>query len=139
MDNELCGNCGRAIGKMEKPCVFDGNVVCFECDQRLRRQANTITPAAPVLASPVATAGDTKPKSSNIWAGLCIVLSVIAILIAGTHLESTSHPRYEGVVEAVGLEEVHALNYMSTILLCQTIAITFALIGLALKTKDGEK
>ena len=43
MDNELCGNCGRAIGKMEKPCVFDGNVVCFECDQRLRRQATVAT------------------------------------------------------------------------------------------------
>ena len=35
---EICANCGRKIGKLETPCVFNGNVVCEECDQILRKK-----------------------------------------------------------------------------------------------------
>ena len=36
---ENCENCGRGIGELEMPCVFNGLVVCFDCDGLLRRQA----------------------------------------------------------------------------------------------------
>ena len=38
---EVCSNCERAIGNLETPCVFNGRVVCFDCNQRLRRQADS--------------------------------------------------------------------------------------------------
>lgn len=41
---EVCENCGRTIGKLEQPCVFEGHVVCAPCHQRLsdaRRNATS--------------------------------------------------------------------------------------------------
>lgn len=32
---EECGNCGRLIGRLETPCVFEDEVVCSECFARL--------------------------------------------------------------------------------------------------------
>ena len=32
---EQCANCGRAIGELETPQIFHGNVVCPECRVRL--------------------------------------------------------------------------------------------------------
>ena len=43
--SEICMNCGRAIGALEKACVFNGKVLCFDCDGILRRQAGTSTKA----------------------------------------------------------------------------------------------
>lgn len=37
--SEKCENCGREIGRLETPYVFSEHIVCFDCDQRLRRQA----------------------------------------------------------------------------------------------------
>lgn len=142
MDNEMCENCGRVIGRLEKPCVFDRNIVCFECDQRLRRQANTITPTAPVMASPVATAEDTKPKSSNSGCtGVCIAFSIITILITLIILMSV-YQHHNDKLSTLRLRSYgihHPPDYMAIIVAGMAIAITFALIGLALKTKDGEK
>ena len=36
---EQCGNCGRPIGKLETPHLWQSNVVCPECHGRLTRQA----------------------------------------------------------------------------------------------------
>jgi hypothetical protein len=36
---DVCANCGRTIGKLESPCVFNGNIVCEECDQILRKKS----------------------------------------------------------------------------------------------------
>jgi hypothetical protein len=35
---EICENCGRAIGKLEKSYVFEEHRVCGECYQRLKSQ-----------------------------------------------------------------------------------------------------
>lgn len=34
---EKCANCDRDIGELEEPHLFNGRVVCQECDERLRR------------------------------------------------------------------------------------------------------
>ncbi len=39
-----CENCGRAIGKLEIPYIYDGHTVCAECASRL---TNTAAPAPP--------------------------------------------------------------------------------------------
>jgi membrane protein YdbS with pleckstrin-like domain len=36
---ETCANCGRTIGNLEQHAVWQNNVVCFECNDRLTRQA----------------------------------------------------------------------------------------------------
>lgn len=35
----VCGNCGRAIGKLEQPRQWQEHAVCFECYERLARAA----------------------------------------------------------------------------------------------------
>jgi hypothetical protein len=34
-----CENCGRAIGKLEMPYPYKGNVVCYECFQKLKKRS----------------------------------------------------------------------------------------------------
>ncbi len=34
--SEICENCGKQIGDLETPHVFQGHIVCTECDKRLR-------------------------------------------------------------------------------------------------------
>lgn len=33
---KICANCEREIGKLEKTFLFNGNIVCFECYERLK-------------------------------------------------------------------------------------------------------
>jgi hypothetical protein len=35
-DIEICSNCGREIGRSEQAYVFEGKIVCAECDKALR-------------------------------------------------------------------------------------------------------
>lgn len=35
MEDEICENCGRAIGKLEQAFVHKGHVVCKECNRKL--------------------------------------------------------------------------------------------------------
>ncbi len=35
-DIEICSNCGRAISRSEQAYIFEGNIVCAECDKELR-------------------------------------------------------------------------------------------------------
>jgi len=44
---EKCSNCGRVIGKLEQAFIFCENVVCGECDLRLRKQIKASIPTAP--------------------------------------------------------------------------------------------
>ncbi|HEV58828.1 MAG TPA: PH domain-containing protein [Phycisphaerales bacterium] len=34
--SETCENCGKQIGDLETPHVFQGHIVCAECDKKLR-------------------------------------------------------------------------------------------------------
>lgn len=36
---ERCDNCGRTIGRLESPHVWQNHVVCAECAERLRKSA----------------------------------------------------------------------------------------------------
>jgi hypothetical protein len=35
MENEVCENCGRAIGKLEQAFIYKGHVVCRQCNKHL--------------------------------------------------------------------------------------------------------
>ncbi|MHC4641046.1 MAG: LIM domain-containing protein [Planctomycetota bacterium] len=47
IDVEICSNCEREIGRSEQAYVFDGKIVCAECDNTLRSNEMTEPPAAP--------------------------------------------------------------------------------------------
>ena len=36
IDIEICSNCGREIGRTEQAYIFEGKIVCVECDKELR-------------------------------------------------------------------------------------------------------
>ena len=36
MENEVCKNCARTIGKLEQAFIYKGHVVCKECSKKLR-------------------------------------------------------------------------------------------------------
>lgn len=57
---ETCANCHRTIGDLEPVQLFKQNVVCIECDSRLR--ASTSPPPTP---APVAPATSRRPLRSG--------------------------------------------------------------------------
>ena len=36
MENEICENCGRQIGRLEQAWVYDNKIVCQACYNRLK-------------------------------------------------------------------------------------------------------
>lgn len=43
---EICSKCGREIPKSEQACVFSGEIVCVECNSRLRSHSQLPRPSA---------------------------------------------------------------------------------------------
>ena len=39
MKEEICGECSRIIGVAEQAFVYEGRIVCEQCDKKLRHQA----------------------------------------------------------------------------------------------------
>jgi hypothetical protein len=84
---EKCGNCERAIGKLETPYLWRTITVCHECYERLRRQEAIQTTPAPAheeeeeeeevvglagLASKMSTAPASRPRPKAIPPGAMI-------------------------------------------------------------------
>jgi hypothetical protein len=47
MENDICKNCGRPIGRLEQAYVYGGYVVCKQCNDSLRHPRQ-ITPTTTV-------------------------------------------------------------------------------------------
>jgi len=57
-DIEICSNCGRDIARSEQAYIFEGKIVCAECDDTLRSGlvAEPIdTPEPPAAPEPITT------------------------------------------------------------------------------------
>lgn len=55
-DIEICSNCGREIARSEQAYVFEGKIVCAECDNTLRSGPVDIlatTPESSALPEPI--------------------------------------------------------------------------------------
>ena len=80
MENEVCKNCGRAIGKLEQVFVYKDHVVCKECNKKLSDEPQEITTqsssfpatADTVLAKPGKI---TAIGGMRIGAGVCNILA----------------------------------------------------------------
>lgn len=60
IDIEICSNCERAISRSEQAYIFDGNIVCAECNKELRSGLQ-LQPVASSEPQPEST-GPSKPK-----------------------------------------------------------------------------
>jgi hypothetical protein len=47
MENEICENCGRTIGKLEQAFAYKGHVVCKECNKKLFNESQEIQSGRP--------------------------------------------------------------------------------------------
>ena len=45
MENEVCENCGRAIGRLEQAFVHKDHVVCKECNSKVQHEPQEIQPS----------------------------------------------------------------------------------------------
>jgi hypothetical protein len=74
---ETCENCGKVIGKLEVACIYQGNVVCPDCDSRLR--GNIIEPIRPISSTIKPNEIKTNVKrGAEDAAAACIILACLA-------------------------------------------------------------
>ena len=50
--SETCENCGRTIGKLETPHVWKENIVCRDCNSKLREIACASTALPDAIVTP---------------------------------------------------------------------------------------
>jgi hypothetical protein len=99
MENEVCKNCGRAIGKLEQAFVYKNQVICKQCNEKLRDEP-----------------GQTQSHSGNqnmaesqqllrfmlaCWSIFCIIL-VISVVIYYNHVRETSEFAYDAPITKIG-------------------------------------
>ncbi len=111
MENEVCKNCGRAIGKLEQAFVYKGNIVCGRCYEKLNEKIEEpITPAKNTTETVSRKAQWTERRRS--WLGrykdYCgkrsfgfqcwlFVWTILCVLILLYMVGSTKPPTYDGV------------------------------------------
>jgi len=83
---ETCENCGAAIGKLETAHVFNNNVVCTTCLNKLRNTATFASAAgAGASASSPARRVQTVQRTGKLWKSIQL-FSVLSILTGATML-----------------------------------------------------
>lgn len=107
---EVCTSCGGTIGRLEKTCVFNGEIVCAECDKKLRKPLTNVTrlsrPAVKNLEQvqpPVAVSKvqkiEVEYKGVGGWLLLfCLILTVISPLfsVISFFIDFSSSSQYFG-------------------------------------------
>jgi hypothetical protein len=84
---ERCENCGRGIGNLEAAYVYQGSIVCRECNERL----DPLAAAAAAVASSKATRPDIQMieqtakhwKAQMLTGGIIMIVAFIVGMIAG--------------------------------------------------------
>ena len=67
-DIEICSNCGREIARSEQAYVFEGKIVCAECDNTLRSgpvDEPAATPELSALPEPI-SAVQSQPEAPSL-------------------------------------------------------------------------
>ncbi len=74
MKTEVCQNCGRTIGNLETRHLFNRQIVCPECDEKLRSPRSTEPPRQNIVVKAA------EAKRLNPFGVVSIVLGIIASL-----------------------------------------------------------
>ena len=93
---EVCTNCGRAIGKLEQPCVFKDEIVFSECDQKLRKTKDDSENGA--ASENVVQASETEDSYGGLirlsFFGLSVALNTIYVIISVLIVNAFPHAPY---------------------------------------------
>lgn len=110
MENEVCENCGRAIGKLEQAFVQKGHIICKECNTKLCDEPQEMQSSRPRVerapAQPNAQRGK-MTRSKILWLAFAgwsvlfvvLILSMLAFYsneIATRTYEEQFQVRYDG-------------------------------------------
>ncbi len=146
MKNEVCEKCGRAIGKLEHPFVYEGHVVCKDCNKKLRDGPQEIAaesgspPATPdtVLTKPAKV---TAIGGMRIGAGVCNILAgivfcwllfpVVMIPLGIVEICSGSNLLKYRPTHPQGLKTIAILEIIAILTLAGWISIVVGIITLA--------
>lgn len=83
-DIEICAECGREISRAEQAHVFDGNIVCAECDKELREGPQPQPTASPEPQAEAAS--PLKPDEQEKEKQRVVVGKSVGFIIAGVIL-----------------------------------------------------
>jgi hypothetical protein len=79
MGNEVCENCGRAIGKLEQAFICKGHVVCKECNKKLSDEPQEIRSGRPRVEMYCPKCGTENPDDAQLCRSCSWVLTSISI------------------------------------------------------------
>ena len=96
MENEICENCGRAIGKLERAFVYKGHIVCRQCNKHLCDEPSQT---------------QSHPENQNMaksqiwimlvcWSLFCLLL-VVSAATYYEHIRETSEYAYDALITKI--------------------------------------
>ncbi len=146
MENEVCENCARAIGKLEQAFVYKGRIVCEDCNKKLRDEPQEIAaqsgspPATPdtVLAKPgkITAIGGMRIGAGvcNIFAGIVfcwLLFPIIMIPLGIVEIISASNLLKSRPTRPSELKTIAILEIIAILTLVGWISIVVGIITLA--------
>ena len=145
MENEVCKNCGRAIGKLEQVFVYKDHVVCKECNKKLSDEPQEITTqsssfpatADTVLAKPgkITAIGGMRIGAGvcNILAGLVfcwLLFPLLMIPLGVVEIISASNLLKSRPTRPSGLKTIAILEIVAILTLAGWISVVGGIITL---------
>jgi len=87
---ELCARCGRSIGASQQACVFQGQIVCADCDKKLREPSKLSTGPEEAPSSETSSRLKLLPFREANWVGIAVgaLLMLVAFGISDEQRKS---------------------------------------------------
>jgi len=126
-DIEICSNCGREISRAEQAHVFDGNIVCAECNKDLRKGPQPQPTASPEpqaeAASPLKPDEQEEKQRVVVGKSVGFIIAGIILCLLGVGLI---------VIGLVGLVVLFILGCSQIGVLIAGVCVTFGMLILIL-------
>jgi len=129
-DIEFCSNCGRAISRSVQAYVFEGNIVCAECDKELREGPQPQPTASPEpqaeAASPLKPDDEEEKQRVVVGKSVGFIIAGVILCLLGVGLI---------VIGLVGLAVLFILGGSTIGVLmaggCVTLGMLILILGIA--------
>jgi len=83
MENEICENCGRAIGSLEQAFVYKGHIVCKECNKKLSDEPQEMQSSRPRVERAFAKLVFAEPALPNAQRGKMTRSKILWLALGG--------------------------------------------------------
>jgi predicted Zn finger-like uncharacterized protein len=99
---EVCTHCGNVIGRLEQACVFEGDIVCTKCDNKLRNIESIQSPQTePLQATLEKTKNTNKSNVSIAGIILSFILFFLAFLNTQDRPANTVNPDVDSLLKTI--------------------------------------